>query len=195
MTVVGCAKAHAAGLPETLGIAHMDSAQQGLVDQHGRVATDLRVPLTDRCNLRCEYCMTAEGLDWLPSVETLTDTELIRLIGIGVELRDAQHNWNREAMVTAGETLSLLEESVTLTPTARSAIAFSPGTNPIPARPCAPVRVTNPSRNAGERRCGPNSRATASTTRPSCNRLDLGPPLMVEPAAQSPRAWPSAIGG
>jgi cyclic pyranopterin phosphate synthase len=30
------------------------------------VATDLRVSLTDRCNLRCSYCMPAEGLEWLP---------------------------------------------------------------------------------------------------------------------------------
>ena len=33
-----------------------------LTDTFGRVATDLRVSLTDRCNLRCTYCMPAEGL-------------------------------------------------------------------------------------------------------------------------------------
>jgi GTP 3',8-cyclase len=55
-----------------------------LADSYGRVATDLRVSLTDRCNLRCSYCMPAEGLDWLPKPELLTDDELIRLIGIGV---------------------------------------------------------------------------------------------------------------
>ena len=38
-----------------------------LTDSYGRVATDLRVSLTDRCNLRCAYCMPPEGLDWLPS--------------------------------------------------------------------------------------------------------------------------------
>ncbi len=37
-----------------------------LLDRFGRVATDLRVSLTDRCNLRCTYCMPPEGLDWLP---------------------------------------------------------------------------------------------------------------------------------
>ena len=37
-----------------------------LSDSFGRVATDLRVSLTDRCNLRCTYCMPPEGLDWLP---------------------------------------------------------------------------------------------------------------------------------
>jgi GTP 3',8-cyclase len=55
-----------------------------LADSYGRVATDLRVYLTDRCNLRCSYCMPAEGLDWLPKPELLTDDELIRLVGIAV---------------------------------------------------------------------------------------------------------------
>ena len=56
-----------------------------LVDRHGRVATDLRVSLTDRCNLRCTYCMPPEGLDWLPKAELLTDDEVVRLVRIGVE--------------------------------------------------------------------------------------------------------------
>jgi cyclic pyranopterin phosphate synthase len=56
-----------------------------LADSYGRVATDLRVSLTDRCNLRCDYCMPAEGLDWLPKPDLLTDGEVARLIRIGVE--------------------------------------------------------------------------------------------------------------
>jgi GTP 3',8-cyclase len=56
-----------------------------LADSFGRVATDLRVSLTDRCNLRCAYCMPAEGLDWLPSPALLTDDELARLIAIAVQ--------------------------------------------------------------------------------------------------------------
>jgi cyclic pyranopterin phosphate synthase len=55
-----------------------------LVDRYGRVATDLRVSLTDRCNLRCTYCMPVEGLAWLPSAELLTDEEINRLIRIAV---------------------------------------------------------------------------------------------------------------
>lgn len=55
-----------------------------LADAYGRVATDLRVSLTDRCNLRCQYCMPAEGLDWLRRDEVLTNEEIIRLIRIGV---------------------------------------------------------------------------------------------------------------
>ncbi len=56
-----------------------------LTDSHGRVATDLRVSLTDRCNLRCAYCMPPEGLDWLPAPEVLTGEEIVRLLRIGVE--------------------------------------------------------------------------------------------------------------
>ncbi len=55
-----------------------------LADRHGRVATDLRVSLTDRCNLRCQYCMPADGLDWMPSEQVLTDHEVIRLIEVAV---------------------------------------------------------------------------------------------------------------
>src|SRR5436305_6292172 len=55
-----------------------------LVDSFGRVHTDLRVSLTDKCNLRCTYCMPAEGLEWLPSPELLTDDEVVRLVTIAV---------------------------------------------------------------------------------------------------------------
>ena len=72
----------------------------GLVDRHGRVATDLRVSLTDRCNLRCTYCMPPEGLDWLPKVEVLTDDEIVRLVRIGVE-----HLGIHEVRFTGGEPL------------------------------------------------------------------------------------------
>jgi len=57
-----------------------------LADSFGRIATDLRVSLTDKCNLRCTYCMPAEGLDWLPGGQLLTDDEVVRLVRIGVEL-------------------------------------------------------------------------------------------------------------
>jgi cyclic pyranopterin phosphate synthase len=71
-----------------------------LIDTHGRVATDLRVSLTDRCNLRCQYCMPAEGLEWMPTDETLTDDELNRLIRIGVEMLGV-----RDVRFTGGEPL------------------------------------------------------------------------------------------
>jgi len=56
----------------------------GLADAYGRVATDLRVSLTDRCNLRCTYCMPEEGLDWLAKPELLTDDEVVRLVSVAV---------------------------------------------------------------------------------------------------------------
>jgi GTP 3',8-cyclase len=55
-----------------------------LLDTFGRVATDLRVSLTDRCNLRCTYCMPADGMDWLPGEALLRPDELTRLMGIAV---------------------------------------------------------------------------------------------------------------
>mgnify|MGYP001084721772 FL=1 len=53
------------------------------LDSFGRAATDLRVSLTDRCNLRCSYCMPAEGLAWLPNDDLLTNDELVRLLRLG----------------------------------------------------------------------------------------------------------------
>ncbi len=73
---------------------------QPLEDRYGRVASDLRVSLTDRCNLRCSYCMPAEGLDWLPGDEVLTDDEVVRLVRIGVERLGI-----REVRFTGGEPL------------------------------------------------------------------------------------------
>ena len=55
-----------------------------LTDSFGRIATDLRVSVTDRCNLRCSYCMPPEGLDWLPSPALLTDDEVSRLMSVAV---------------------------------------------------------------------------------------------------------------
>src|ERR671927_319340 len=68
-----------------------------LVDTFGRVADDLRISVTDRCNFRCTYCMPAEGLRWLPKTELLTFEELTRalrvFVGLGV----------RSLKVTGGE--------------------------------------------------------------------------------------------
>lgn len=60
-----------------------------LVDGFGRTARDLRLSLTDRCNLRCSYCMPAEGLQWLPSADQLSVSEFIEVarvcVGAGIE--------------------------------------------------------------------------------------------------------------
>jgi cyclic pyranopterin phosphate synthase len=59
-----------------------------LVDSYGRVHDDIRISVTDRCNLRCVYCMPEEGLTFLPRRELLTFEEIIRLArvarGLGI---------------------------------------------------------------------------------------------------------------
>jgi GTP 3',8-cyclase len=92
-------------------------------DRYGRRIDYLRVSLTDRCNLRCQYCMPAEGLDWMPTEETLTDDELIRLVGIGVERLGIQ-----DVRFTGGEPLlrrglpAIIAATKALHPTPRTAI-------------------------------------------------------------------------
>ena len=91
-----------------------------LADRFGRVATDLRVSLTDRCNLRCTYCMPEEGLAWLPKQQQLTDDEVVRLVRIGVELLGIT-----EVRFTGGEPLlrrglpAIVREAARLSPRPR----------------------------------------------------------------------------
>ena len=63
------------------------------------MARDLRVSVTDRCNLRCTYCMPAEGLPWMAKPEMLTDEELLRVVGVFVGLGV------RQVRLTGGEPL------------------------------------------------------------------------------------------
>lgn len=71
-------------LPAPTTVPDGAPAEGPLLDSFNRIATDLRVSLTDRCNLRCNYCMPAEGLDWLPGQQLLRPDELVRLIHIAV---------------------------------------------------------------------------------------------------------------
>jgi cyclic pyranopterin phosphate synthase len=70
-----------------------------LEDAHGRLISDLRVSVTDRCNFRCRYCMPAEGMPWIPREEILSFEEIERLVrllvGLGV----------RDVRLTGGEPL------------------------------------------------------------------------------------------
>ncbi|GAA2236364.1 GTP 3',8-cyclase MoaA [Streptomyces amakusaensis] len=94
-----------------------------LLDTYGRVATDLRVSLTDRCNLRCVYCMPEEGLQWLAKPDLLTDDEIVRLIRIAVTLLGVT-----EVRFTGGEPLlrpglvSIVERSARLSPRPRMSL-------------------------------------------------------------------------
>ena len=73
---------------------------QALVDRFGRQATDMRLSVTDKCNLRCTYCMPADGLQWLPKQAVMTAGEIKRIVGIGVERLGV-----RELRLTGGEPL------------------------------------------------------------------------------------------
>ena len=57
-----------------------------LFDNWGRQIDYLRIAVTDRCNLRCFYCMPEEGIKYLPKTELLTYEELLRLAQIVAEL-------------------------------------------------------------------------------------------------------------
>lgn len=60
-----------------------------MLDNHGRVVNYLRLAVTDRCNLRCFYCMPEEGIDWLGRKEIMTYEEMLRicslLVNMGIE--------------------------------------------------------------------------------------------------------------
>src|SRR5260370_12329248 len=80
-----------------------------LVDSYGRIADDLRISVTDRCNFRCIYCMPAEGLKWLKRDDILRYEEIVRLARIFVERYGV-----RTIRITGGEPLvrGKLEELV-----------------------------------------------------------------------------------
>ena len=63
----------------------MGTSVEPLIDAFARRVRDLRISVTDRCNLRCRYCMPAEGLDWLPRSELLSFEEITRIAQVCVE--------------------------------------------------------------------------------------------------------------
>jgi len=58
---------------------------EALVDPNGRTVRDLRISITDRCNLRCTYCMPEEGMQWLPRADLLSFEELERVARVCIE--------------------------------------------------------------------------------------------------------------
>ncbi|GAA3050804.1 GTP 3',8-cyclase MoaA [Actinocorallia glomerata] len=109
----GSVPALAAPAPVSLGMPSLPSRRgeplpgaeaadpaRGLMDSFGRRATDLRISLIDKCNLRCTYCMPAEGLPWLSRDQLLTAEEIRRLVRIGVDTLGV-----RELRLTGGEPL------------------------------------------------------------------------------------------
>ena len=100
----------------------------GLVDRFGRVARDLRVSITEKCSLRCTYCMPAEGLPAIPRDDLLTAPEIARLVGIGWRQLGV-----REVRFTGGEPLTRgdLVEIVRLSALAAPGIPLAMTTNGI----------------------------------------------------------------
>jgi GTP 3',8-cyclase len=100
----------------------------GLVDKFGRVARDLRVSVTEKCSLRCTYCMPEAGLPAIPREELLTAAEIARLVGIG-----ARDLGIREVRFTGGEPLMRadLAEIIGLSASAASGIDISLTTNGV----------------------------------------------------------------
>src|SRR6478735_2291965 len=88
--------APAAGIPAR----RPAEAPAGLADRYGRRATDMRLSLTDRCSLRCTYCMPAKGLEWMAKQAVMTAEEIIRTVRLGVTELGI-----RELRLTGGEPL------------------------------------------------------------------------------------------
>ncbi|TVU57657.1 GTP 3',8-cyclase MoaA [Corynebacterium aurimucosum] len=103
----------------------LSDGRRKLLDRYGRQARDLRVSLTDRCNLRCTYCMPAEGLEWMPTEQTLSDEETIRLIRIAVTQLGI-----RQVRFTGGEPLlrKSLEKIIAATTQLRTDEELAPAT-------------------------------------------------------------------
>ena len=111
-------------VPSTIGRPPVDE----LVDRFGRVAHDLRISITEKCSLRCTYCMPEEGLPAIPRDDLLTAAEIARLVGIGV--RDLGV---REVRFTGGEPLTRgdLVDIVRLSAEAAPGVPLSMTTNGI----------------------------------------------------------------
>ncbi|PZS29293.1 MAG: GTP 3',8-cyclase MoaA [Pseudonocardiales bacterium] len=103
-----------------------------LVDRHGRAHRDLRVSLTDRCSLRCTYCMPAEGLPWLPAPDLLTTPELIHLVRLTTTLGID------EVRLTGGEPL-LRPDVVSIVAALADAVELSVTTNGLVLDRLAPA--------------------------------------------------------
>lgn len=61
-------------------------ASLALTDNHGRTVNYLRVSITDRCNLRCMYCWSADGMQFIPHENIITYEEIARLVDLSVEM-------------------------------------------------------------------------------------------------------------
>jgi len=80
-------------------MADLNPAEELIIDRFGRQMTYLRISVTDRCNLRCVYCMPPEGIPWQPHENILSYEEIARIVAAA-----ARHGI-REVRLTGGEPL------------------------------------------------------------------------------------------
>ncbi|MFD1715808.1 GTP 3',8-cyclase MoaA [Amnibacterium flavum] len=117
-------------LPRPVGAPSMAGRPESadLIDRFGRVARDLRVSITEKCTLRCTYCMPAEGLPLIPRDDLLSSQEIARLVGLA--WRDLGV---REVRFTGGEPLVRrdLDEIIRLSAEAAPGIGIAMTTNGI----------------------------------------------------------------
>jgi len=83
--VPGVASAAAHSLARSATAISESEDKVPLVDSHGRIHNYLRISLTERCNLRCTYCMPEKGVDLTPNSDLLTDDEIVRIASVFVE--------------------------------------------------------------------------------------------------------------
>ena len=66
--------------------APTEQPTESLVDTYGRIHRDMRVSLTDRCSLRCNYCMPVDFADWIPGEQLLTTDELMMVLDVATDM-------------------------------------------------------------------------------------------------------------
>src|SRR6187549_666106 len=86
MVAIPLTLARRAPVGEVMSADQDATAPGALVDRFGRVHRDLRISLTDRCSLRCTYCMPADGVPWLARSTMLSTEEIVHVARVGVEL-------------------------------------------------------------------------------------------------------------
>ena len=99
-TALAATGAPAPARPRTANGATGAPREGGLLDRFGRTATDLRVSVIDKCNLRCTYCMPADGMPWLPQTQLMSADEIRRIVRVAVQSLGAE-----ELRLTGGEPL------------------------------------------------------------------------------------------
>lgn len=85
-----------------------------LVDGFGRVHRDLRISLTDKCSLRCTYCMPAEGLEWIGGEKILTRAEIARVAAVAVSLGVTEFRLTGGEPLLRPDVVGIVEDLVTI---------------------------------------------------------------------------------